>query len=133
MPDRAYVSHFGQAAVYEFHNGPQRKVFMDPRLEVMTPETFADWQLIGDYMAIGSPVLQEVLADQQGQLPAVLLDSRLSREQIEGLLHAPAWRLVFADEAAAVFLDVATAERLKLPAADPEPLKYPPGMTAAVR
>lgn len=133
MPDRAYVSHFGQAAVYEFHNGPGRKVFMDPRLEVMTPETFADWQWIQEQMAVGNPLLLEALRDERGKLPAVVLDSRQSREQIEGLLHTPGWRLVFADQAAAVFLDEATADQLKLPAASPNPLKYPPGERLGVR
>jgi hypothetical protein len=128
MPQRAYVAHFGQAAVYEFHNGPERKVFMDPRLEVMTQETFAAWEWIGKWIVAGDLQWQEVLRDEQGNLPAVVLDSRYSRDLIDGLYRTPGWRLVFADQAAALFLDDATAQRLELPAVSPDPLKYPPGM-----
>ena len=43
LPDRALVFDLGQAAVYLFHNGPQRKVFMDGRLEVPDRTTFATY------------------------------------------------------------------------------------------
>jgi hypothetical protein len=128
LPHRAFVSHIGQAAVYSYHNGPQRRIFMDGRLEVCTRRTWMEYNAILTAMAIGDFRWQDALRDSEGQLPAVILDSRGSRAQINGLLNTPGWRLVFADASAGVFLDEALAKRLGLPAADYEPLKYPPGL-----
>lgn len=128
MPDRAFVSNMGQAAVYIFHNGPDRRVFFDGRLEVNSQETFELYEQIRQQMARGNTEWAYLLQDENGQLPAVILDSRFSRNEIMGMAANPGWMLVFADQAAAVFLDRRTAERLKLQPADPQPLAYPPGM-----
>src|SRR5262249_43833900 len=40
FPKRAFVANNGQAAVYIYHNAPDRLVFMDGRLEVCTLHTF---------------------------------------------------------------------------------------------
>lgn len=139
MPANAFVSHIGQAAPYIFHNGPNRRVFMDGRLEVSTRATFEKYEQILAMMSITSPQFrptaewEPLIRDPQGLLPAVILDSRHSRNQINGLMATPTWRLVFADPAAAVFLDAATADRLALPMADPTPLLYPPGTSSATR
>ena len=128
MPERAFVSNMGQAAVYIFHNGPERKVFFDGRLEVNTKETFELYEQIQQQMAFGKADWAFLLQDEKGQRPVIILDSRSSRNEIRGMGVNPGWRLVFADQAAAVFLDVETAERLQLPQVDPAPLAYPPGM-----
>lgn len=128
MPDRAFISNMGQAAVYIFHNGPDRRVFFDGRLEVNSQETFELYEQIQQQMARGITQWAYLLQDENGQLPAVILDSRYSRNEIMGMAASPGWMLVFADQAAAVFLDRQTAERLKLQPADPQPLAYPPGM-----
>ncbi|QDV48534.1 hypothetical protein [Gimesia fumaroli] len=128
MPNRAFISNMGQAAVYIFHNGPERKVFFDGRLEVNSKETFQLYEQIQQQMAAGNTNWAYVLLDEQGQLPVVILDSRYSRDEIRGMGANPGWRLVFADPAAAVFLDVQTADRLQLSQADPSPLFHPPGL-----
>lgn len=127
FPLRAFVAHHGQAAVYIYHNAPARQVFMDARLEVMTQQTFERYDEILRAMAHADRQW-ELLAAAGGPMPAVILDSRYSRPQIEGLLNTPGWRMVFADPAAAVFLEESLAVQLKLPPADPRPLMYPPGM-----
>ncbi|WP_417392795.1 hypothetical protein [Gimesia sp.] len=128
MPDRAFVSNNGQAAVYIFHNGPERKVFFDGRLEVNSKETFQLYEQFKQQMSFNRSGWAYLLEDKEGQLPAIILDSRYSRNEINGLLNNPQWRLVFADQTAAVFLDQKTADRLKLTVADPTPLISPPGM-----
>ncbi|MCA9015060.1 MAG: hypothetical protein KDA77_06975 [Planctomycetaceae bacterium] len=128
MPHRAFISNMGQAAVYIFHNGPERKVFFDGRLEVNSKETFEFYEQIKQQMAGGGANWAYVLQDEQGQLPVIILDSRYSRDEIRGMGANPGWRLVFADQAAAVFLDVQTADHLQLPEADPSPLFHPPGI-----
>ena len=125
FPGHAFVAHIGQAAVYTYHNGPDRKVFMDPRLEVATQATFKRYEDILNRMAALDETWYSALRDDQGRLPVVLLDSRYSRPAITGLLNTPAWRLVYADHAAAVFIETSLAERLQLPLADLTPLLHP--------
>lgn len=125
-PRRIFGANFGVASVYTYHNGPEGKVFMDGRLEVCTRQTFERYNEISRYMALANPYWTELLRDQQGQLPAVMLDSRFSRELITGAYQTPGWRLVYADQAAAVFFDERVAEALKLPAVSPDPLRFPP-------
>ncbi len=126
FPKRAFVAEYGQASVYMFHNGPERKLFLDGRLEVVTKETEALYFEILHAMADGTPGWVGVLRDKQGNLPVLILDSRNSRPSINGVFKTPVWRLVFADATAAVFLDEMLAKELKLPRADHRPLLNPP-------
>jgi hypothetical protein len=128
FPDWAFVSHLGQAGVYVYHNAPARRVFTDARLEVSSQNTFLLYTQLLQLLASGRAAEFEVFfANQDRGLPVVILDSRNSRSEINGLLLSGRWRLVFADAAAAVFLDNAAADRLHLPSADPTPLIQPPG------
>jgi len=126
FPDRAIISHIGLAATYEFHLGPDKKVLLDPRLEVSRQQTFAFQDAILAQMARGDRSWELQLRDAEGRLPVVILDSRGSRPMINGLLQTRGWRLVYADPAAAVFLTERQADELKLPPADPAPLMTPP-------
>ncbi|MCH7987923.1 MAG: hypothetical protein IID46_02095 [Planctomycetes bacterium] len=128
FPQRAFLSHFGLAAVYEYHLGPNHRVFMDGRLEVVSRETYGLYQKIMQRMSDRNPNWQSLLTrDATGRFPAVILDSRQSRFAIQGVYSTPGWRLVFADASAAVFIEESLAETLNLPPADPVPLKYPDG------
>jgi hypothetical protein len=127
FPEHAFAAHFGVASVYTYYNGPQRKIFMDGRLEVCSQQTFEAYNGVLHQMATGDPRWEAMLRDSEGRLPVVLLDSRYSREAINGMLNQPRWRLVFADASCAVFLETAQAERLGLATADFRPLMAPPG------
>lgn len=131
FPDRAFVANNGQAAVYVYHNAPERLVFMDARLEVITQKTFELYNALLQMMAVGDLRWQKILTGNDGKLPALIFDSRYSRPQIVGLAGTPGWRMVFADTTAAVFLDEQTADRLSLPPVDPEPLNYLPKLQQA--
>ena len=132
FPKLAFVANNGQAAVYIYHNAPERLVFMDGRLEVCSFETWTYYNAILVAMAQGDSGWQQIFRTAGGELPVVILDSRgeMSRAAINGLLNTRGWRLVFADAAGAVLLSDAQADRLSLPAVDPEPLKYPDGRPA---
>ncbi len=129
FPKRAFVAHIGQAAVYIFHNAPERRVLMDGRLEVCSRETFQLFLGIKDQMGRGDRRWEQIpnMRDQDGNLPVVILDSRTSRQAIRGMSVTPGWRMVFADAAAAVFVEERVAKKLDLPPADPTPLRHPPG------
>ncbi|GIX03022.1 MAG: hypothetical protein KatS3mg113_0028 [Planctomycetaceae bacterium] len=126
LPPRAFCSHFGVASMYTYYHGPDKKVFMDGRLEVCTRAVFERFQRILMMMSVGDDRWQGELRDAEGRLPVVLLDSRYSREAINGLLQQPMMRLVYADSACAVFCERELAETLGMPTADYHPLLFPP-------
>jgi hypothetical protein len=118
MPQLAVVNHVGQAAVYEYHNGPGRSVLMDGRLEVCTRKTFEMLYSVLGSMVAGRKEWEGLFTSSGAELPVVILDTHTSRKPIEGLLRTPGWRLVYADRTAGVFLPEARADRLELPAVD---------------
>jgi len=126
LPPRAFVAHFGHAAIYIFHNGPGRTVFMDGRLEVATRATFERFDRIRNMMARGDGRWVNLLPQGQTVPTTIILDSRTARREINGLFNTPGWRLVFADSAAAVFVSQDVADELYLPQADHTPLLHPP-------
>jgi len=127
FPRRAFVANNGQAAVYIYHNAPERLVFMDGRLEVCSRNTFEIYNRILGAMAVANPAWEKIFDENGGEVPVIILDSRGSRPQINGMLLTPGWRLVFADRSAAVFLTDQKADELSLSRADPHPLMYPDG------
>lgn len=129
FPTRAFIANNGQASVYIYHNWPERRVFMDGRLEVCSLDTFRTFNRILDFMAAGDPRWVELVPG--GELPTVILDARTSLQPLLLMRHTPGWRLVHADPAAAVFLDNATADRLRLEQADWHRLELPPKLQAA--
>lgn len=123
FPDHAFIAHIGQAAVYIYHNGPDRRVFMDGRLEVCSRRTFEQFDEIRQLMVVGDRRWERLLPrDDQGRMPAIILDARASRHEINGLYQTPGWRLVYADHVATVFLEETLANKLSLPPASLEPL-----------
>lgn len=120
FPERALVASYGQAGVYVFHNGPERRVFMDGRQEVATRRTRERYESILRRMARVDRSWEEGLRDENGEMPVVILDTRFVRPVIAGMLQTPGWRLVYADRAGVVFVEDPVAERLGLAAADPE-------------
>ncbi len=152
MPEEAFVSNIGQAAVYLYHNGPGKKVFMDGRLEVASNDTYRAYLTILEMMQKGdsnwlklfhsfraksfkakskraTTESQNVEINKENLYPLVLLDSRYSRLQLNGMMQMPDWRLVFADGTAGVFLHKSIADQLKLPLADHSKLLYPKSIT----
>jgi len=126
MPQRAFVSHFGLAGTYIYHNGPDRKVFMDPRLEVCSRQTFELFERAEKLIVQGDPAWEAIVNPDGQEPPAIILDSRTARPLINALMFNPNWRLVFADPSAAVFMHSHLANQLHLPVADPRPLHHPP-------
>ena len=102
LPDRALVFHLGQAGVYVYHNGPERKVFMDGRLEVPSllhvPDLCADRGLAQpERSPMGRGVSR--LGD-----PLILIGHEGWSEAEATLLAHPRWRCVYFDEVASVFV-----------------------------
>ena len=127
FPNYAFVAHNGQAGVFIYHTAPYRKVFMDARLEVCSRKTFELYdQVLSSMAKADGRWTLAMQRDDEGRLPVVILDGLYSRQQIQGMLMTPGWRLVYSDPISAVFLEEGLAEKLSLPAAGSEPLRDPP-------
>jgi hypothetical protein len=114
FPHRAFVANNGQAAVYIYHNAPDRRVFMDGRLEVCSLESWLVFNAILGKMVEADSEWQMTFQQHGGELPVVILDNRFSILQTAGLLETPGWRLVYSDRVAAVFLSDGQADALSL-------------------
>ncbi|MFN8710277.1 MAG: hypothetical protein ACK526_10940 [Planctomyces sp.] len=122
MPRRAFITHIGLAGTYIYHNGPDRKVFMDPRLEVCSRKTFEKFDLVQAGVFGGRPGWEKIINPDEGEMPVVILDATSIRQSaplisantglppINGDRSEPFWRLVYADSTAAVFLTVPQAD-----------------------
>ena len=123
MPSRALIIGYGQAAVFVFHNSPERKIFLDGRLEMYRDQTIEQYFQVCDDIARRHPEFMSPLLDKDQQLPTIIVaNSSSTRDLLASLMTCPNVRLVFADATAGVFLQQSTAEKLQLPVADPRPL-----------
>jgi hypothetical protein len=130
MPGRVFANDHTLAAGYIFHNGPERKVFVDGRLEVATRESYQRYLQITDLLVMHDPLAEKMLladvpADAAGkrEMPAVILQMDAFLGAIENLVEHPRWRPVFYGSAAIVFLYEPDAERRAVPAVDKEKLR----------
>jgi hypothetical protein len=130
MPQRVFANDHSLAAAYIFHNGPERKVYVDGRLEVSTRESYQRYLEITDRLVLHDPRAEEMLlsdvpADAAGkrEMPAVMLQIDGFLGAIEYLVDHPRWRPVFYGDSAIVFLYEPDAARRGVPAVDREKLR----------
>ena len=102
LPDHALVFSLAQAGVYLYHNGPDRKPFLDGRLEVPTRATFESYVHLSQQLQGGGHGWADVLR-RMGD-PLILLDHESNIGGEATLLLDPEWRCVYYDPIASVFL-----------------------------
>jgi tetratricopeptide (TPR) repeat protein len=102
LPDRVLAFGLDQAAVYVFHNGPARKVFMDGRLEVASRSTFEQYAWVHYRLTEGDPRWSDVVR-RMGD-PLILIDHEDNAAAEATLLADPRWRCVYQDAVVALFL-----------------------------
>lgn len=125
MPRRCYAIDEGAAAVYIFHNGPERLVFADARLEVNTRRTLERYLAIERQLVDGDERVFDALAAgaepstaEAPELPALLISLRYlatNRPLQEGLAKLKRWRRVYVDDVAVAFIEASQADSLGLP------------------
>lgn len=138
MPRHCFAIDEGAAAVYIFHNGPERTVFADARLEVNTRRTLERYLEIERQIATSDPRLIESLTegiapapDGTAEVPALLISLQyLVRNPplARGVAMLKTFRTVYVDDVAMVLIEERQAERMKLPrASDAELPDVKPG------
>ena len=116
MPRRALALDLRQAAVYLFHNGPERKLYIDGRLEVPSRLTFETFVRLSSLMNEGRPGWVEPVR-RMGD-PLILLDHTEDFGAEATLLTNPGWRCVYYDPVASLFLAQHPGELEAFPAVD---------------
>ena len=130
MPQRIFAFDHPMVSACIFHLGPDRKVFVDGRLEVSTRENYERFFEIADLFPAHDPAMEEkllagVAPDAAGkrEMPALLLDWNWFAGAVERLVDHPRWRPVFYGGTGIVFLYEPDAQRLGIPAVDRERLR----------
>ena len=101
MPDRFVGFHVGHPSLYEYYHAPERKVFVDARLEVMGPELYERYVNLQRRITDNDPSWSRELDDLRR--PSVLADHE--NASISGtLLNNPDWKCVWFDPIAALFV-----------------------------
>jgi len=122
MPRRAFVWSIGEANLTLFHGGGRVQVFMDPRLEVASRDLFERTIGIVRAMNAGDTARWETLIHRPGEpepWPSILLDRAQGARAIAGVLRAPGWRPVYADDLAVVLVREEFAAARALPRVSP--------------
>jgi hypothetical protein len=125
MPQRVFACDHSMASAYIFHNGPEKKVFLDGRLEVSSREQYERWLWIITDLIERNPKAEEELLegippDSRGvrEMPALLIDLKTCALHHVELLHHPRWRPVFMGATAIVLVYEPDAQRLGLASLD---------------
>jgi hypothetical protein len=119
LPERVAAYNISQAAVCIAHGAPRHKQFMDPRLEVNTPETFERYLAAIRRLWNNDISWENALGIDYGrpdEIPALLIERGPLGRAAEILSHDSRWRCVFADPLATVFVTTRFAEQHHLPA-----------------
>jgi hypothetical protein len=102
LPERALALDLRQAGVYLFHNGPERKLFIDGRLEVPSRATFEAFVRVSSLLNEGKTGWAEAVR-RMGD-PLILLDHAENAGAEATLLAQGGWRCVYYDPIASLFV-----------------------------
>jgi hypothetical protein len=121
MPERIVAFNLGQAGVCIAHVREQHKLFMDPRLETNSEETFARYLagLRGLWRGADWEAPLGIDPGRPDEIPALLVERGILSRVINMLAHDSRWRCVHADAVAAVFVATPFAEAHQLAAVTP--------------
>ena len=102
MPSRFLSFHNAHAALFEYYHGPERKVYIDPRLEVAGADLFRRYTELQKRIKDDKPGWEAELAEM-GR-PVILLDQLYNSKVGGTLFRSDHWRCVWFDAIAAVFV-----------------------------
>ncbi len=102
MPPRMIGFHLGIPPLYEYMFGPERKVFIDARLEVVGERSYTRYHDLERLLVSDRPEWRGELASIG--LPIVVADHQYSSSVEATLLASGDWRCVYWDELAGVYV-----------------------------
>jgi hypothetical protein len=113
LPERIAAFNLSQAAVCIAHAGPAHKLFMDPRLELNSQETFERYLDGIRKLWRGQPNWEVPLGIDYARphdVPALLIERGTLARAADVLAQDPRWRRVYADAVAVVFVTTEFAQ-----------------------
>jgi len=117
FPERIIAFNISQAAVCIAHVSPTHKLFMDPRLEVNSQETFEHYLEGIRALWQGQSGWEVPLGIEYGrpaEVPALLIERGLLGRAAQVLSRDTRWRCVYADPVATVFVASSFAQEHNL-------------------
>ncbi len=102
MPERFVAFHVGHASLAEYYNSPQRKGYVDARLEIVGPSLFRSYLELEDDIHPQKTTWENKL-DGLGR-PSVLIEHELHAIIGATLLASQHWKCVWFDLIGAVFV-----------------------------
>jgi hypothetical protein len=114
LPTHALLYDLGQPGLYDWYHGPERKPFLDGRLEMPALETFQAYVNIETWLQNNDPRWAGAL-ERLGS-PLVLLAHSNHRSAEAALLSHSGWRCIYFDAMAAVFVPQAAVSERAFPA-----------------
>ncbi len=112
MPERFISFHNAHASLFEFYNGPARKVFTDPRLEVAGADLFRRYLTLDYKLKKDIPGWQADL-DRIGR-PVIMVDHEFQNPLDAATLLADAhWRCVWFGPIVSVFVHDSAVEAVR--------------------
>ncbi len=117
FPERIVAFNISQAAVCIAHVSPTHKLFMDPRLEVNSQETFEHYLEGIRALWRGQPGWEVPLGIEYGraaEVPALLIERGPLGRAAQVLSRDTRWRCVYADAVATVFVASSFAQEHNL-------------------
>ena len=127
MPTRFLSFHNGHAALFEYYHGPERKVYIDPRLEVAGADLFRRYVALENRISEDKPGWEAELAEM-GR-PVILSDHLNTFKVGATLLRSDHWRCVWFDAIAAVFVHDSFRPEVRSEAVDFAARHFQPGPT----
>ncbi len=116
MPSRFLSFHNAHAALFEYYHGPERKVYIDPRLEVAGPDLFRRYSELQKRIEDDKPGWEAELGEM-GR-PVILLDHVYNSKIGGTLFRSDHWRCVWFDAIAAVFVHDSSSAEVRADAVD---------------
>jgi tetratricopeptide (TPR) repeat protein len=125
MPSRFLSFHNGHAALFEYYHGPERKVYIDPRLEVAGADLFRRYTDLELRIKKDTPGWEAELAEMG--LPVILSDHLYNSKIVGTLLRSDHWRCVWFDAIVAVFVHDSFRTEVRADAVDFAARHFGPG------
>jgi tetratricopeptide (TPR) repeat protein len=139
MPERFLSFHDGYAALYDYHNGPERKVFVDARLEVIGPDLYKRYLDLKHAIETDADDARWSRELESLGRPAVLAGHTDNSMVGVRLLATGRWHCVWFDPMVAVFVHNAFVGAIKSHEVDfaarhfrPQPADEPHGLPALI-
>lgn len=103
-PSRSLAFHLGQAAVYEYHLGPEKKTYADARLEVMGTQLYEQYLSLSRRLSTSGEQDSALREVENLGGPAVIVDHGTFASIAASMMGQSRWKCSWFDPIASVYV-----------------------------